>query len=162
SGYVHGEAAALVNLASVDNGAGNVAAAAADLQSGLDAARRSGDAHLEMATLGDLGGVEANQGHLLSALTLFKRCIALARERGDTNLKILATSRLLWTMAPFGRDEVARKLGERLLAIADEHANPYWQGEAHFARAALAMRGSEWVAALDELDKAGAAYETAG
>lgn len=162
SQYLHGEASALVNLASVENGAGNLAAASADLRAGLDAASRSGDSQLENATLGDLGGVEANRGQLLSALSLFKRALALARTRGDTNLKVLIASRLVWTLAPFGRDADAQRLAGQILATANSHANPYWQAEAHFALAGLTMHGKNWKVALAELQQAQAGYVSAG
>ena len=162
SQYLHGEASALVNLASVENGAGNLAAASADLRAGLDAASRSGDSQLENATLGDLGGVEANRGQLLSALSLFKRAVALARTRGDTNLKVLIASRLVWTLAPFGHDADAQRLAGQMLATANSQANPYWQAEAHFALAGLAMHGRNWKIALAELQQAQAGYASAG
>jgi hypothetical protein len=65
-------------------------------------------------------------------------------------------------MAPFGHDAIVRQLGERLLAVADQQGNPYWQGEAHFALAGVAMHGAKWSAALDELERAREAYDHAG
>ena len=67
SGNRRGEALVLVNLASLDNGAGDAAAAAAMLRAGLDAARSAGDTSLEGNTLANLGATEPNPGHLPEA-----------------------------------------------------------------------------------------------
>ncbi|HEY0232009.1 MAG TPA: hypothetical protein VGC55_12220, partial [Dokdonella sp.] len=162
SGNRRGEASVLLNLASLDNGAGDAAAAAQSLRAGLDAARACGDAALEGAALGNLGATEANQGRLLTAIPLLKQAIALARERGDLNLQILATAQLVWTLAPFERSEDAGLLAKQMLALAQREHNPYWEAEARWALGGLAARRHDSTQALAAFEQARTLYTAAG
>ena len=162
TGNRRGEASVLVNLASLDNGAGDAAGAATLLREGLDAAREAGDAYLESTTLGNLGATEINQGHLLAAAALFKQSLAIARARDDLRLQAMIGTRLAWTLLPFDRDTQARALAQQIVSMGITQDNPNWQAEAHWVWLALDPRRHDWMHAFGEFDRARAIYTADG
>ncbi len=162
TGNRRGEALVLANLASLENGAGDAAAAARLLRDSLEAARDAGDSSLEGNTLANLGATEANQGHLLDAASLLQRALALARRRGDTQLEALSAIQLIWVLAPFERDAGIATLARRVSALAAQEHNRYWQAELHWAQGGAAARRKDWPRALAELEQARALYAEAG
>lgn len=162
SGNRRGEAEVLINLASLDNGAGDTAGAANLLRSGLDAAREAGDQSLEAATLGNLGAVEANQGRLLVAIALLKQGVTIASVRRDPHLQTLSLVQLGWALAPFGNEAASSIVAQRIAKTADSDANAFWRAEARWLRGALAARHRQWPTALEELEQARALYAADG
>jgi DNA-binding winged helix-turn-helix (wHTH) protein/tetratricopeptide (TPR) repeat protein len=162
TGNRRGEAAVLVNLAVLDNRAGDAAGAGLRLREGLDAAREAGDGSLEGSTLANLGATEANQGRLLDAVALLKQALAIARRRGDAQLETLASIQLIRVLAPFGRNADIEALARRVADMAEREHNPYWQAELHWEAGNAAVRTNDWSRALDELEHARALYRDAG
>ncbi len=160
-GSHRGEALVRLNLASLDNGAGDAAAAESMLRRALDAARVAGDGYLEGAILGNLGATEANQGRLLEASRVLKRAIALAQARADLKSMVLDGTQLVWIVTPFERHEEAHAFATRLLAVAEREGNPYWQAELHWARAGIARHRHDWPRAFAELERARVLYAEA-
>jgi tetratricopeptide (TPR) repeat protein len=152
----------LVNLASLEIGAGDAAAAAAMLRAGLDAARAAGDSSIEGNTLANLGATEANQGHLLDAATLLKQALAIARRRGDLQLEMMTTVQLIWTLAPFGRDTEVDGLARQIAAASEREHNSYWKAELDWVVGALAARRGDRTAALAHFEQARTLYGDAG
>lgn len=162
TGNRRGEALVLVNLAVLDNRAGDAAGAGSRLRAGLDAAREAGDGSLEGSMLANLGATEANQGRLLDAVALLKQALAIAHRRGDTQLEILTSIQLIRALAPFGRDADIEALARRVADVAEREHNPYWQAELHWAIGNAAVRDKDWARALDELERARSLYRDAG
>ena len=154
-----GEAGVLINLAGVENSEGNAEAASLLLRGGLDAARSAGDRDLESVTLANLGATEHNAGRTLSAITLLTQGMSLARQRNDRHLLVLTAVQLSWALAPFGREDSARKLAQNALVAGERDGNAFWQAEAHWALANLAERQGDTASALQQLAHAQRLYE---
>lgn len=162
TGNRRGEASVLVNLAVLDNRAGDAAGAGARLRAGLDAAREAGDSSLEGSTLANLGATEANQGRLLDAVALLRQALVIAHRRGDVQLEVLASIQLMRVLAPFGRDADIERFARRVTNIAEREHNAYWQAELHWATGNAAAGHGDRARALDELEHARALYRDAG
>jgi len=162
SGNRRGEALVLINLASLDNGAGDAVAAAAMLRAGLDAARAAGDTSIEGNTLANLGATEANQGHLLDAVDLLEQALVIARKRNDRQLEMLTTLQLIWTLAPFGRDAELDALTQQVASAADSEHNAWWRAELEWALGAIARRRGDHPAAIAHFERARGLYGDAG
>ncbi len=162
TGNRRGEALVLVNIASLENGAGDAAGAARSLRAGLAAAREAGDGSLETMTLANLAATEANQGRLLDAISLDRQALANARRRGDVHSEALVSTQLIRLLALFGRDADVATLAQRTAELADGSGNPYWQAELQWALAGVAERRGDFAEALSRLERARGLYAGIG